>query len=193
MRTASPSALPHGWVETTLAEVVEPRIGKSDPQARPEARYIGMDQVEAHSMRLLGTREAGSMKSAANVFRGRDVLYGRLRPYLNKVYQPDFDGMCSSEFIVMPGNRLVLAWRLGLSRVCGVEDEPIGGCLAAEDRSPILLQGFEPDALHRQGRLAVHVELAAALGFSDTQPVGRLIARSQETRALTERLEQDRA
>ena len=41
------------------------------------------------------------MKSAANVFRGRDVLYGRLRPYLNKVYQPDFDGMCSSEFIVM--------------------------------------------------------------------------------------------
>ena len=42
------------------------------------------------------------MKSAANVFRGRDVLYGRLRPYLNKVYQPDFNGMCSSEFIVMP-------------------------------------------------------------------------------------------
>ena len=102
MRTANPLALPLGWVETTLAEVVEPRIGKSDPQARPEARYIGMDQVEAHSMRLLGTREAGSMKSVANVFRGRDVLYGRLRPYLNKVYQPDFDGMCSSEFIVMP-------------------------------------------------------------------------------------------
>ena len=42
------------------------------------------------------------MKSAANVFREGDVLYGRLRPYLNKVYQPDFDGMCSSEFIVMP-------------------------------------------------------------------------------------------
>ena len=55
------------------------------------------------------------------------------------------------------------------------------------------MQGFEPDALHRQGRLAVHVELAAALGFSDTQPVGRLIARSEETRAVTERLEQDRA
>ena len=39
----------------------------------------------------------------------------------------------------------------------------------------------------------MHVELAAALGFSDTQPVGRLIAGSEETRALTERLEQDRA
>ena len=39
----------------------------------------------------------------------------------------------------------------------------------------------------------MYVELAAALGVSDTQPVGRLIARSEETRALTERLEQDRA
>ena len=39
----------------------------------------------------------------------------------------------------------------------------------------------------------MHVELAAALGLSDTQPVGRLIARSEETRAVTERLEQDRA
>ena len=99
---ASPMDLPLGWVETTLAEVVERRIDKSGPQARPEAQYIGMDQVEAHRMRLLGTREAGSMKSAANVFRGGDVLYGRLRPYLNKIYRPDFDGMCSSEFIVIP-------------------------------------------------------------------------------------------
>ena len=99
---ASPMDLPLGWVETTLAEVVERRIDKSDPQARPEAQYIGMDQVEAHRMRLLGTREAGSMKSAANVFRGGDVLYGRLRPYLNKIYRPDFDGMCSSEFIEIP-------------------------------------------------------------------------------------------
>ena len=53
-------------------------------------------------MRLCGVSSAGSMKSAANVFREGDVLYGRLRPYLNKVYQSDFDGLCSSEFIVMP-------------------------------------------------------------------------------------------
>ena len=39
----------------------------------------------------------------------------------------------------------------------------------------------------------MHVELAAALGVSDTPPVGRLIARSEETRALTEGFEQDRA
>jgi type I restriction enzyme S subunit len=61
-----------------------------------------MEQVEAHTMRLLGTIPASSMKSGANVFKPHDVLYGRLRAYLNKVYQPDFSGLCSSEFIVLP-------------------------------------------------------------------------------------------
>jgi type I restriction enzyme, S subunit len=61
-----------------------------------------MEQVEAHTMRLFGTVPAGTMKSGANMFRPGDVLYGRLRSYLNKVYQPDFSGLCSGEFIVLP-------------------------------------------------------------------------------------------
>ena len=78
-------------------------------------------------------------------------------------------------------------------RGCGPGEGSCDGDLPAEDLSPILVQGLEPDALHGQGQLAVYVELAAALSVSDTQPVGRLIARSEEARALTERLEQDRA
>ncbi len=41
------------------------------------------------------------MRSTANTFEPGDVLYGRLRPYLNKVYQANFPGLCSSEFIVI--------------------------------------------------------------------------------------------
>lgn len=58
-----------------------------------------MDTVEAHTMRLLGTVPASTMKSAAVHFRRGDVLYGRLRPYLNKVVAPDFEGLASAEFI----------------------------------------------------------------------------------------------
>ncbi|MEO8152446.1 MAG: restriction endonuclease subunit S [Rhizobacter sp.] len=61
-----------------------------------------MEHVEAHTMRLLGTAEAASMKSSANRFFPGDVLYGRLRPYLNKVYLATFEGICSPEFIVLP-------------------------------------------------------------------------------------------
>jgi type I restriction enzyme S subunit len=42
------------------------------------------------------------MKSSAAAFEPGDVLYGRLRPYLNKVVRPDFPGLCSAEFIVLP-------------------------------------------------------------------------------------------
>jgi len=94
--------LPAGWLGTTLSAVTTPRVGKADPQASPDAKFIGMEQVEAQSMRLLGTVPAGSMRSSANTFQPRDVLYGRLRAYLNKVYQPGFSGLCSGEFIVMP-------------------------------------------------------------------------------------------
>jgi type I restriction enzyme, S subunit len=74
----------------------------------PKAKFIGMEQIEAHTMRLLGTVPAASMKSGANTFQSGDVLYGRLRAYLNKVYQPDFGGLCSGEFIVMPETCAVL-------------------------------------------------------------------------------------
>jgi type I restriction enzyme S subunit len=61
-----------------------------------------MENIEAHTMKLLGTVPAGTMKSSAVHFLPDDVLYGRLRPYLNKVYRPDFEGLCSAEFIVFP-------------------------------------------------------------------------------------------
>lgn len=61
-----------------------------------------MESIEAHSMRLLSTVPSGEMKSSAVRFEPGDVLYGRLRPYLNKVFMPTFEGLCSAEFIVFP-------------------------------------------------------------------------------------------
>lgn len=102
MSDAPSNSLPHGWAPASLGDVVEPRSGKALPSEAPEARFIGMEHVEAQTMRLLGTVPAITMKSTANVFQRGDVLYGRLRSYLNKVYQPDFGGLCSGEFIVLP-------------------------------------------------------------------------------------------
>ena len=50
-----------------------------------------MEHVEAHSMRLLGTVPASGRKSSAVHFQAGDVLYGRLRPYLNKVLLARFE------------------------------------------------------------------------------------------------------
>lgn len=101
------SELPKGWVRTALADIVRPTRPKRAPQTVPHLPFIGMEHVEAHTMRLLGTGAAASMRSAGVHFQPGDVLYGRLRPYLNKVCRPEFEGLCSAEFIVLCANDAV--------------------------------------------------------------------------------------
>lgn len=113
------NSLPPGWVVTRLAEIVETTSRRVSPIEFAGDPFIGLEHVEAHTMKLLGTADAATMKSSGVRFQRGDVLYGRLRPYLNKVVQPEFDGVCSAEFIVFPpddaiDNRL-LRYRLNAS------------------------------------------------------------------------------
>jgi type I restriction enzyme, S subunit len=90
-----------------LAEFVTPRTEKSNPSDAHGVLYIGLDDVEAHSTKLLGSKDSITMKSSAKAFYKGDVLYSRLRPYLNKVWLADRDGLCSAEFIVLPQNEWI--------------------------------------------------------------------------------------
>lgn len=99
--------LPRGWAIGPLSDFITPRGEKVSPSSFPELPFIGMDHVEAHTTRILGSVPASELKSNAARFFENDVLYGRLRPYLNKVAQPKFDGLASAEFIIFGGNELI--------------------------------------------------------------------------------------
>ncbi|MCZ0943387.1 MAG: restriction endonuclease subunit S [Gammaproteobacteria bacterium] len=99
--------LPSGWASGPLSDFVAPRGEKVSPPDFPKLPFIGMDHVEAHTTKIVGSVPSRQMKSRASRFRENDVLYGRLRPYLNKVAQPKFDGLASGEFIVFEGNELI--------------------------------------------------------------------------------------
>ena len=101
--TSSPKGAKDGEV-LALGEIVQPRRWKASPGDHPDLHYIGLEHIEAHTTRLLGSVPATEMRSTANRFQSGDVLYSRLRPYLNKVWRADREGLCSSEFIVLPGN-----------------------------------------------------------------------------------------
>lgn len=91
------------WRVVPLGELTNPESrGRVKPQDYPDLDYVGMKDVESETMRLLGTVPASAMKSSAVRFQPGDVLYGRLRPYLNKVWLAEFEGLGSPEFIVMP-------------------------------------------------------------------------------------------
>src|SRR4051812_13326030 len=59
--------------------------------------YVGLEHIESHTARFIGSIEPQTVKSSTFRFSKKHVLYGRLRPYLNKVFAPDFDGHCSTE------------------------------------------------------------------------------------------------
>jgi type I restriction enzyme S subunit len=95
-----PEELPDGWSKTTLGEIVAPSRERASPMDHPAVRYVGLEDIEPHSMRLLDQGYGRAARSSSVRFLKGDVLYGKMRPYLNKVWVAEFDGLCSAEFLV---------------------------------------------------------------------------------------------
>jgi type I restriction enzyme S subunit len=95
-----PEKLPKGWVKTTLGEIVEPSRERALPMEFPNLRYVGLEHIEPHSMKLLDHGDERAARSSSVRFSKGDVLYGKMRPYLNKVWVAEFDGLGSAEFLV---------------------------------------------------------------------------------------------
>ena len=96
-----PWTLPEGWCWTTVGSVGNLRGEKVSPRAEPSLPFVGMDDIEPNGTSITQTRSFGSMKSAGNRFFPGDVLYGRLRPYLNKTAVTTSDGACSGELLAI--------------------------------------------------------------------------------------------
>lgn len=63
-------------------------------------QYLGLAGVQSHTGELTETAEEPG-KGQASIFKENDVLFARLRPYLNKVWRAERDGVCSTEFHVI--------------------------------------------------------------------------------------------
>lgn len=92
--------LPEGWAACALGELVQPSSEKVEPNECPDAPYLSLEHIEPHMSTILGRGRGSDVNSTKAVFRAGDVLYGKLRPYLNKVVVPDFDGICSTDILV---------------------------------------------------------------------------------------------
>lgn len=75
--------------------------------------YVGLEHIESNTARFIGSLENQSVKSSTFKFSNEHVLYGRLRPYLNKALAPNFNGHCSTEiFPIKPGPQLLREYLL---------------------------------------------------------------------------------
>lgn len=62
--------------------------------------YLGLENITSEYGEYVETTEKESISSAA-VFKRGDILFPKLRPYLNKVFLATFDGICSTEFYIL--------------------------------------------------------------------------------------------
>ena len=102
-----PFEIPVSWEWTHLGEITSYGVtGKAEPSEVSEETWVlELEDIEKVSSRLLNRVRYGvrPFKSTKNRFYKGDILYGKLRPYLDKVVLADEDGVCSSEIMPIRG------------------------------------------------------------------------------------------
>ena len=65
--------------------------------------YIGLENIESNTGEVIGKTnfDYSEIKSNKTIFIKDDILYGKLRPNLNKVLLADQDGICSTDILVL--------------------------------------------------------------------------------------------
>jgi hypothetical protein len=81
-----------------VSDVVHPG---DDPGAATQ--FVGLQHVESHSGRCIGSDPIGNESGRKFRFMPGDIVYGYLRPYLNKVWLADRHGLCSvDQYVLRP-------------------------------------------------------------------------------------------
>ena len=94
-----------GGGDSKLSDVASLSADRIEPSqfGGESFHYVGLEHIESGTGQLLQKTETpgGEIKSAKTRFQKGDVLFGRLRAYLNKVYIAEFDGICSTDILVL--------------------------------------------------------------------------------------------
>lgn len=90
--TAAPMLLSH------LCDFVGLQV---DPSSRADEIYYGLEHVTPGRFLAIGEGKASDVQSSKYVFQSGDVLYGKLRPYLDKAILAKQAGICTTELLVL--------------------------------------------------------------------------------------------
>jgi len=87
------------WSRKRLGDVLNLRNEVVHPYENPKgpATFVGLEHIEAHTGKRVGSVpvEMSELTGRKPRFYSGDIVYGYLRPYLNKVWIAEFDGLCS--------------------------------------------------------------------------------------------------
>jgi type I restriction enzyme S subunit len=100
-----PFSLPKTWLWARLGEVFDYDAGtKTEPKQLPKnAWLLELEDIEKDSGKIIQRFRVDerSPKSTKSGFHPGDVLYGKLRPYLNKAVVADSPGFSTTEIVAL--------------------------------------------------------------------------------------------
>lgn len=89
-----------GWKICKLGDVLLMKKDKHKPDSTENLFYIGLEHIEKGTGRLTEAVGIEEINAVKNTFKSGNILYGKLRPYLNKAHLATQDGVCSTDILV---------------------------------------------------------------------------------------------
>lgn len=94
--------VPKGWEVKRIDEIAERKTDVIDPTKTKEVYdYIGLEHIVPDEFIRCGKGLSNETIALKVKFEKGDLLYAKLRPYLNKVVISDISGVGSTEFIIL--------------------------------------------------------------------------------------------
>ncbi|HON48285.1 MAG TPA: restriction endonuclease subunit S [Kiritimatiellia bacterium] len=107
------SGLPANWKRVSLAESIDIDTRQVLPSESPATQfnYIALENIESGTGQLINLRpvQGATILSGKFRFDSSHVLFGKLRPYLNKVVLPDRAGICSTDILPLKPQKASLS------------------------------------------------------------------------------------
>ena len=84
-----------------LSRICRMRKETCAPHECTSGVYVGLEHIDSGRFRLSRHGAPSEVRSAKSRFYPGDVLYGKLRPYLDKAVVAETDGICSTDILVL--------------------------------------------------------------------------------------------
>ncbi len=94
-----PYPVPENWCWTKLSYLISTSKEKTEDFSDSSTKYVGLENLEKDAG-IVSYGFVDGVKSLKIVFYKGQILYGKLRPYLNKHDVAVFEGVCSTDILV---------------------------------------------------------------------------------------------
>ncbi|MEK5324405.1 restriction endonuclease subunit S [Aeribacillus sp. FSL M8-0254] len=89
------------WIKVKLGDIIELKRESYHPKPDEVLPYIGLEHIGQGTLRLISVGKSNEVTSTKSYFSKGDILFGKLRPYFRKVVRPKFNGVCSTDILVL--------------------------------------------------------------------------------------------